>query len=177
MSEKRFSIKSFVMLIGIFFINTGVQASSKNMIVVPESDRQSAPAFSTSKLDSSPVTLEDYKGKVVLLHFWATWCAPCIEEMLHMESLWKKYQDKGLIVVAVTVQEKPEGQIKAFSEKMGLSFPILLDIKGEISALYDLAAMPSSYLISRDGKVVARIKGTGDWSDSEIKQLIESLLI
>lgn len=164
-------------LVLLMCFSSAVLASYAKMKVLPEADRSPAPAFVTKNLDSDDVTLEDYKGKVVLLHFWATWCAPCIEEMPHMEELWKTYKDKDLIVVAVTVQEEPNGQIRAFVEKAGISFPILLDTDGKISEMYELSAMPSSYLISRDGKLAGRIKGTEDWSKPEVKQQIENLLL
>ena len=168
------------LLIALFLLGamvTELYAAHAKMVVVPEADRPAAPFFTTKNLHDSVVTLNDYKGKAVLLHFWATWCLPCIEEMPHMEALWKKYQDKGLVVVAVSVQEKPEGQIKAFAEKLNLSFPILVDPEGSISELYELSSMPTSYLISRDGKVVSRIKGTTDWFEPKINQFIENLLL
>jgi peroxiredoxin len=147
------------------------------MVMLPEADRSPAPAFSTRNLDDQPVTLEDYRGKVVLLHFWATWCGPCKEEMPHMEALWKKYRDKGLVVVGITVQEEPNGQIRAFSKEHDLSFPILLDSEGKISEMYDLSAMPSSYIVSADGKLAGRVKGPEDWNKPYVQQMIEDLLI
>lgn len=170
-------IRKLTLPLVILMLFSPAFASHANMVVLPEKDRSPAPSFTTSDLDKAEVALEDYRGKVVLLHFWATWCGPCKEEMPHIEALWQKYRDKGLLVVGVSVQEKPNGQIRAFVDELGLSFPMLLDQEGSISEMYELSAMPTTYMISRDGKIISRVKGTEDWADPELDRLIKDLLI
>lgn len=147
-----------------------------NLHLIPEASRDSAPAFVSENLRGGNSSLEDYKGKLVLLNFWATWCMPCRAEMPGMETLWKKYKEQGLVIVAVSVDEGSSGRIKTFTEILDLSFPVLLDPESKVSDLYEVSNMPTSFLIDRNGKVISRIVGTEEWSSPASIQLVESLL-
>lgn len=147
-----------------------------DLIIIPAVDRQTAPDFEIENLVGSNTALADYKDKIVLLNFWATWCMPCRAEMPSMETVWKKYKEQGFVVVAISVDEGSKGRIETFSKLLDLSFPILLDPKSEVSDLYKVSNMPTSFLIDRNGKIISRIVGTEDWTSPEAIQIVEKLL-
>ena len=148
----------------------------EDLFVVPEAARHEAPDFVSENLRGGTTGLADYKGKVVLLNFWATWCMPCRAEMPGMETLWQKYKEQGLVIAAVSVDEGSRGRIETFSKLLDLSFPILLDPESKVSDLYKVSNMPTSFLIDRNGKIISRIVGTEEWASSEAIQLVEDLL-
>src|SRR3972149_9141638 len=89
-----------------------------------------APDFTVLSLDGRKVSLQDYRGKIVFLHFWATWCKPCIEEFPTIDRMYKEYKDKGLVVLAISIDKGDKGVVKSFVDKMGVRFPILLTSDG-----------------------------------------------
>lgn len=121
-----------------------------------------APDFVSETLDGETIALSDFRGQVVLLNFWATWCGPCREEMADFESIYRQRRDAGLVVLAVNAYESPT-QVRAFVDEFGLSFPVVLDPTGAInSELYRSAIVgyPTSLLIDRQGVIVKRFPGT-----------------
>jgi len=148
-----------------------------SLFVVPEVARQNAPDFAIEKLEGGKAGLADYKGKLVLLNFWATWCMPCREEMPGMEILWQKYKEQGFVVVAVSVDEGSKSRVETFSKLLDLSYPILLDPGSEVSDLYKVSNMPTSFLIDGNGKIISRIVGTEEWSSPDATKLVERLLL
>ncbi len=163
----------------LLFIFSGLaqaQAPLANLLLVPEPERHAAPAFTIENLRGGDVTLADYKGKLVLLNFWATWCAPCLKEMPSMEKLWQKYKEQGLVVVAVSVDEGYKKRIQTFLKLYDLSFPVLLDPESEVSDLYKVSGIPASFLIDRNGKIISRLVGEADWFSDDAIQLVEDLL-
>jgi peroxiredoxin len=126
-------------------------------------------------LDGTQVSLQSHRGKVVFLNFWATWCIPCREEMPAMEQLHQTFRSQGLTILAVNLKESPE-QVKAFMDKYHLSFTALLDHDGSIFRDYAVTGLPTTYLISREGTLLARGVGGRDWTKAEGKDLIRALL-
>jgi len=111
-----------------------------------------APDFELPTPDDRVIRLGDLKGKVVFLNFWATWCEPCREEMPSMERLHLNYKDRGLAVVAVSVDSQGASVVKPFVKKFGLTLPIGLDPKMAVRERYGVWAVPSTFLIDREGK-------------------------
>ena len=126
-------------------------------------------------LDGPQVSLQSHLGKVVFLNFWATWCIPCREEMPAMEQLHQTFQSQGLTILAVNLKESPE-QVKAFMDKYHLSFTVLLDHDGSVFRDYAVMGLPTTYLIGREGSLLARGVGGRDWTKAEGKDLIQALL-
>lgn len=147
-----------------------------DLIVVPEMERHAAPEFVLENLQGGDAALADYRGKVILLNFWATWCMPCRAEMPGMEALWQKYRGEGFVVVAISNDEGSKKRVETFTKLLDLSFFVLLDPNGEVNDLYKVSNMPTSVLIDRNGKIISRIVGAEDWSAPEATQLIEELL-
>ncbi|PLT32508.1 TlpA disulfide reductase family protein [Bacillus sp. V5-8f] len=118
-----------------------------------------APDFELQTLDGKQAKLSDYKGKKVLLNFWATWCPPCKEEMPAMEEFQKK-AGSDIIILAVNID--PENDVKAFAKEMGVTFPILLDSqqsKDPVNELYQVLSIPTSYFIDTNGVIADKFIG------------------
>jgi peroxiredoxin len=111
-----------------------------------------APNFSLKSMSGEQMALADLKGQVVMVNFWATWCGPCRQEMPHLEALYERYSDLGFTLLGVNVEEDSSGAGKFLAETP-VSFPILFDPKSEVSALYEVVAMPSTVIIDRSGNV------------------------
>lgn len=110
------------------------------------------PEIGLNDLAGTPVTVASLAGKVVIVDFWATWCAPCKEELPVLQKLYKKYGSKGLVVVGVSVDKDASG-IKGFLSKLGVTFPIVHDANHQVSGRYKPPRMPSSYIVDRKGIV------------------------
>ena len=121
-------------------------------------------------------SLDSFRGQVVVLNFWATWCAPCRVEMPSFEKLYRRYRSEGVAVLAVTLDKNAGPKIKSFVDEYELSFPILLDEKGAVERLYPSMTIPFTYVIDREGRVVARVDGAKNWESNETFEAIEYLL-
>jgi len=135
-----------------------------------------APAFSLPQLDGGSHALADERGKIVLLHFWATWCVACRHETPQIESLWRQYRDDGLVVLGVNVDRGNLAGVLAFAHERNLSFPLVLDSDGTVRNRYEVRGLPTTYLIGRDGRIIGRIIGERDWSGDAAKRAIQSLI-
>jgi len=138
--------------------------------------RVAAPPFSLNKLGGGEVSLKGLNGRVILLNFWATWCAPCREEMPAMQRLWERYRAQGLVIVAVATDKGDRKSVAAFVDKLALSYPIALDPQGSVRNRYEVVGLPMSYLIGRDGKISARVIGIRTWDSPQAYALVEHLL-
>ena len=135
-----------------------------------------ADSFTVRDVNGKLVSLGDFKGKVVLLNFWATWCLPCAKEMPSMDRLLQSYSAKGLVVVGVSVDIAAPRDVKEFADKLKITFPILHDRDSIISRHYSIPGVPTSYLIDRQGKIVYRVLGEYDWFSSEAREAVNRLL-
>ncbi len=120
------------------------------------------PDFTLDTLDGRSVTLSEHLGKdVVLIDFWATWCDPCMAAMPHLDELYKKHKDDGFVVLGVSIDgPQSVAQVKTEVQKLGVTFPILLDTETRVVALYNpKTSAPYSVLIGRDGKILTKKEG------------------
>ena len=121
--------------------------------VVPPKTSQPAPDFVVKNLKGQDVMLSDFNGKVVLLNFWATWCAACREEMASMQNLYSSLGKDGVEVLAVSIDRWNEDRIQKYVEKNNLTFPVLLDQNQKVRKQYHVRGIPTSYLIDGEGKL------------------------
>lgn len=138
-----------------------------------------APNFHAVTVDSVPQvkTLENYRGEVVMINIWATWCKPCRVEMPTIEQLHKAYAPKGLKILAVSVDEPgAEANIRDFVKQYGLTFQILYDSKAAIAEAYHTVGYPETIIIGRDGIIRKELMGATDWNSPENRGLVERLL-
>lgn len=132
--------------------DTASSASSGEPAEVGLAVGQTAPDFTLETLDGEKARLSDFRGKPVFVNFWATWCPPCRAEMPDMQKLYDN-EDIEILAINLTNTEKSEDGVAAFVEEMGLTFPVLMDPKGEISSTYNVKAYPTSYMIDAEGKI------------------------
>ena len=135
-----------------------------------------APRFTLRNLKGNHDSLEAYRGQVIILNFWATWCAPCRIEMPSFEKLYRRYRSEGMSILAVSIDKDAEPQIKSFINENGFSFPVLLDTNGEVERLYPSMTVPFTFVIDRNGRIVARVDGAKNWESKETFEAIEYLL-
>jgi len=134
-----------------------------------------APDFALRSLEGPNLRLQEQRGQVVMVNFWATWCGPCKIEMPHLAKLYEKYRASGFQLLGINVDEDPR-QAAALATKLGLRFPVLLDTEKKVSKLYDLSTMPSTVLIDRDGKVRYIHRGYRDGFEDTYEKQIRELL-
>jgi peroxiredoxin len=134
-----------------------------------------APTFALESRDGGIVSLENLRGQVVMVNFWATWCGPCRQEMPHLEALHQKYSSLGFTLLGVNVEDDREGATQFLAETP-VSFPVLFDPKSEVSQLYNVVAMPSTVLIARDGTMRFIHHGYKPGYESEYQNQIRALL-
>lgn len=136
---------------------------------------QTAPDFELTSLDGKKVKLSDYKGKAVLLNFWATWCAPCKIEIPWFVDLQKQYGSQGLVILGVAMDENPKPEkISAFAKEEGVNYTVLLGTDAVADSYGGAEVLPTTFYIGRDGKIVARAFGL--ISHSEIEKNIQDSL-
>jgi peroxiredoxin len=135
-----------------------------------------APDFALSTLEGRPVRLREFRGKLVLVNFWATWCAPCLHEMPSMEQLYQTFKQTEFVLLAVSMDRQGEGVARPFVDKLKLTFPVLLDSTLEVSRQYSVRGLPTTYLIDPEGLLIGVVIGARDWHRTEAKALIAGLL-
>jgi thiol-disulfide isomerase/thioredoxin len=134
-----------------------------------------APNIVGTDPEGDTIRLEDFRGKVVFLNFWATWCIPCRLEMPAMERLYQEFKGRGLVVLAVNVQESP-APVRDFVRELKLTFPVVLDPKGQAAMTYAVRGLPATYLIDRNQIIVGRAIGAREWDSKDGRAYIRLLL-
>ncbi|MHB9097418.1 MAG: TlpA disulfide reductase family protein [Syntrophales bacterium] len=135
-----------------------------------------APAIIFPGLDGRMVDLKAYRGKVVFLNIWATWCPPCREEMPSMERLYQELKGEDFEILAVSVDTAGAEAVAPFMKKYQLSFPALLDSKGTVQDLYGTTGVPESFIINRDGIIEKIVIGPMDWATPEVVRFFRDLI-
>jgi DsbE subfamily thiol:disulfide oxidoreductase len=180
--DSRFKYRA-AMLAAVFFLAAWpletLTASAPDYKTIPKlqeiKDHSPAPGFTLPAPGGRKISLNDYRGKVVLLNFWATWCPDCRTEMPAMDRLYREFKGQGFEIVAVNVKDKREDAL-AFVKKNKISYPIMMDPEGEVGLLYGAFAMPTTYLIDRKGVVLARMWGSADWNSPAARKLIGEIV-
>ncbi|GAB1722176.1 MAG: Thiol-disulfide oxidoreductase ResA [Nitrospira sp.] len=179
---------SFLSMIGVGLVSGGVlfadvygASSNSNpapLTVVsraPQVDDE-APNFLLKDSEGFNVTLDQFRGKVVLLNFWATWCGPCKIEMPAMEQLYRSFSRKEFEILAVSTDAQGTAVTRPFQQEVGFTFPVLHDADFRIGLQYGARQLPMTFLIDRKGIIRNRIPGARDWSTPAGKRLVEALL-
>jgi len=131
--------------------------------------------FTLPLLAGGNITLSSYRGKVVILNFWATWCQPCRTEMPSMETLYQRFSAQGLEILAVDIGEEAASVLQYIS-RAGYNFPVLLDRARKVSSNYGIEAIPTTYIIDREGKIIGRVIGGIIWDNQGVIAAIDALL-
>ena len=136
---------------------------------------EAAPAFELPRLDGAATRLEGFRGKVVLVNLWASWCAPCLTEMPSLERLHRQLGPNGLVVLGVSADQE-EKDIRDVIAKLSVTFPILRDPEGNMANAYRATGYPETYLVDKHGVLRATYIGAVEWDSPDIVSRIRSLL-
>jgi len=170
---------SLLLFVFCFWGVQGLAAQEINYKQVPNlqrmNDSSPTPDFTFPDPGGKKVSLKDFRGKLVMLNFWATWCVPCREEMPTMERLYQEFKNKGFVIVAVDVKDKKTAAL-AFIKELKLTYPVVFDPEGEVGLLYGAWGLPATYLIGPKGEGLARMWGPADWYSPGARTLIQALL-
>ncbi|HID38145.1 MAG TPA: redoxin domain-containing protein [Calditrichaeota bacterium] len=171
-----------VVAIGYFFINNNSQTAAaktqqasmvSNESQQQEQDYPEAPDFTLPDLDGNDITLSDFRGQIVFVNFWATWCGPCRMEIPHFIELIDKYGD-DFVVLGVALDPREFDKVPGFAKKLGINYPVVYDKKG-VSRMYGgIQSIPTTFVVNREGKVVEYIVGSRPKADFE--RIIKSWL-
>ncbi len=162
-----------VVILALVFSVVWLQSSKYEPLTVG----MPAPDFELPNLGDDTVRLSDFRGKVVFLNFWATWCKPCREEMPSMEVLHQSLQKDGLVVLAVSIDRVTTKQdIPPFVKSLNLTFPILVDSWGQTDKRYKLMGVPETYIIDQEGVLQEKIIGPRDWTRLDNLNVVTQLL-
>lgn len=122
---------------------------------------QLAPDFTLTDLNGDTVKLSDFKGKIVFVNFWATWCPPCQAEMPHMQNIFEKFKSKDVVILGVnmTLTEENSEDVQTFVNEQQLTFPIVMDEKSDVVQTYQVVAYPTTYLLDKEGVILEKFYG------------------
>jgi peroxiredoxin len=182
MEEKKFNLKAAILVslaVVIALVLVSLLQNDSALVPVKLSSIPEgipAPDFTFPDLNGRNISLSDYKGKVVLINIWATWCPPCVYEMPSMEKLYKEFKGENFEILAVSIDTGGKDIVAPFIKKYKLTFPALIDPKGTIKTLYGVTGVPESYIIDKQGIIIEKIIGGRDWAAPEIFRFFNSLI-
>lgn len=159
----------------VLFLMTGTQVRAYESLT-PLSDKPAAPDFLLRDMDEGIHKLSDYKGKPVIVNFWATWCPPCRAELPSMNRAWKKVKDEGIQMIAINVGED-EDTIFAFSGDYPIDFTILLDETGEEINNWPIKGLPTTFVIDPQGRIAYKAVGGREWDNDKLLDLVRGLKV
>ena len=159
----------FPLLAGAAFILGGALSQAAG-------SKKAAPEWQLNDVDGKPVKLSDFKGKVIILDFWATWCPPCRMEIPGFVAIQKKYADKGFTVIGVSLDQQGPSVVKPFMNKLGMSYPVVMGTQRTARDYGGITAIPTTFVIDREGNVVRAFEGYTDQAtfESVIGPLLEN---
>ncbi|VAX24317.1 hypothetical protein MNBD_NITROSPINAE01-127 [hydrothermal vent metagenome] len=141
----------------------------------PTMDGKVAPDFTLPALGGGEISLADYKGKIVFINIWATWCAPCREEMPSMQKLYDRFRGDDFEMITISIDKK-ETDVQAFINELGLTFKVALDPTEKTSKEYKTTGVPETYIVGRDGVIMHHIIGPGKWYTPQIISAFERFI-
>jgi peroxiredoxin len=146
----------------------------RELDLIRPSRQKQAEDFTLAMADGRPFRLSEHRGKTVIVNFWATWCPPCREEMPALERLYRQHKDRGLVLVAVSIDADPK-LVPPYVKESKLTFPVALDPKAEVANKYGVRALPSSFVVDRQGTMAALALGPRVWDNDASHSLVEAL--
>jgi len=180
MIKKKVFFYSFFIVLISFILSFSSERRREELFlkigIQPIEGGSKAPNFYLEDLKGKKLELKNFKGKVVFLNFWATWCGPCKEEMPSMETLYQQFKEKDFVFLAISVDYEGRKPVKEFIEKERYTFPILLDPKYETFDLYKVKGIPTTIIIDKNRKMIGKAIGPRNWKSPEVISLLNLLL-
>lgn len=176
MAEKGTAVRSIVVVsVVVLFLVSGESAWGVDKPHGPLTPGQPAPAFSGPDPDGKTISLQDYQGRPVIINFWATWCAPCRQEMVVLQAAYEAHKATGLAILAVSEDQQDRIEtVQAYWTALGLTFLLLLDPDGSVAGLYSVFFLPSTVFVHPSGAVVA--VHFGPMTPMQIEQHLKAIL-
>jgi thiol-disulfide isomerase/thioredoxin len=141
----------------------------------PMRDNSRTPDFTVAGFDGKTISLKNFRGKMVFLNFWATWCVPCREEMPAMEQLYQEYKSRNFVILAINVKDRKQDAMN-FLKEWKITYPAAFDPEGQVGVLYGAWGLPTTYLIGPKGEGLARAWGPAEWYSPAARNLISQIL-
>ncbi|MFU2157836.1 peroxiredoxin family protein [Caldisericum sp. AR60] len=164
------------LLTGCSQTSTNNTANANNTTAQTGNDRETAPDFSWKDNNGNVVKLSDLKGKVVLLDFWATWCGPCRMTIPHVEAIYEKYKDKGVVVIGINLDQDDLSKVQQFIKEQGMKYLVVADPNSKVAGLYGVNSIPRFFIIDKNGKIAKMIIGYDPNMEDVLSKEIDSLL-
>ena len=165
-------LKRLCALCGCVFFFAGVIHADQTLTPVP--GRPAAPEFELQDTEGEVHRLSDYRGRPVLINFWATWCPPCRDEIPSMNRAWGKIAKENIAMLAINVGED-EDTIFVFTADYPADFPILLDADGEVIGQWPVKGLPTTYIVDPEGRIAYRAIGGREWDDEQLLDTLRAL--
>lgn len=162
-----------IMLALLVMGSAGIAAGGQGLNPLP--DRPQASDFTLLDVDGNSHRLSDYRGKVMIVNFWATWCPPCREEMPSLQRAWDQVRDEGIVVLAIDVGENREA-VSAFLGRVPMDFPFLLDERADVTTRWPVKGLPTTFVLDTKGRFAYHAIGEREWDDPELLAPVRSLL-
>jgi peroxiredoxin len=173
-------MKKHILIFGLFLIVLGCARADTNDNKegtggkVGLAKSMIAPDFTLNDIEGDSHTLSGYRGKIVLVDFWATWCPPCVVEVPHFVKLYNKYKEKGFVILGVSLDTDKDRLINFIEEKK-MGYPVLVNA-GDVSVIYAVEAIPTAYMIDREGKIAGKFVGYRPGYEKEVEKLYLKLI-
>jgi peroxiredoxin len=164
-----------VMILLAISLTAWLATQSKTTPVGLRAISKKAPDFTLMDLEGKAHSLSEYRGKVILVNFWATWCPPCRDEMPSMQRLWTQLKDDGFTILAIDIGETAD-DITPFTMEYDLDFPILLDPESKTATKWSVRGLPTSFLVDKQGTMVYQTIGGREWDDAQSVEIIKKIL-
>lgn len=169
-----------ILVVGLFTgcttSNTNTSTNTNTTSQSGNTDREVAPDFSWKDNSGKVVKLSDLKGKVVLLDFWATWCGPCRMTIPHVEAIYEKYKDKGVVVIGINLDTGDLSNVQQFINEQGMKYLVVTDPNSQVAGLYGVNSIPRFFLIDKNGRIAKMIIGYDPNMEDVLSKEIDKLL-
>ncbi|VAX21833.1 Thiol:disulfide oxidoreductase related to ResA [hydrothermal vent metagenome] len=150
-------------------------AAGQSKQAASKMEGKKAPDFTLSALGGGEISLSDYRGKVVFLNVWATWCPPCREEMPSMQKLYEHFKGKDFVMLTISIDEN-KSLVEPFMKELGLTFPVVFDPDQKVASIYKITGVPETFIIDKTGIITHHLLGPGEWNSPGIVSAFEEFV-
>jgi len=164
----------FIKFVLFILFNSFALTLHAQQTLTPMADKKLAPALVLIDMDGVKHDIRDYRGKPVIINFWATWCPPCRRELPAMNRAWEKIKEQGIVMLAIDVGED-EDTIFTFMADYPIDFTVLLDSSGEVSANWPVVGLPTTFVLDKEGRLVYRAIGGREWDEDSLLDKVRAL--
>ena len=165
-----------VWVLAVLLVVAAPATAQDRQNLTPVADKPAAPDFDLMDINGERHRLSDYKGKIVIVNFWATWCPPCREEMPSMQRAWQPLEQRNVVMLAINVGED-EDTIFEFTADYPVEFPLLMDIDSSVIKKWPVRGLPTTFVVDPQGRLAYRAIGSRDWDDSGLIKVLNDLLV